>query len=249
MDCLVAQGYQAIPQQSGIFPFLFYRKKEQPLFLFRAALDGRNSYAVEWTAESELSPTDFSVVERPTLKIPARLQQSQERATTRYYWLPRRLDQASPLLAAGMLTKQDVSELLGLALSTVQFAITSGDRRLVVSTILNNAPLFKIADVLDWNIRRMAAQRRRKTGDTYEKAYRSLCKKALITRILRDYHMGRVSEEKLLQTLETMYGENVGSVEELLTYLSNLKRRGVLAFLSEAGLISAPLKTERQKSK
>lgn len=243
-DRLEAQGYRGSKQTSGIFPMLFKKGKET-LYLFRAALDGRNSYPVEWTEDSRLVPVDFAVAARPTLRIPKELYQAQAPLLTRYYWLPRLLAQAPPLLAGGMMTKQDVAEMLGLALSTVQAAITDKRDPLPVTSVLNNAPLFRVDDVLTWNDLRIKGQRARK-GDTYEKAYRALRKDALLRRIAHDLSLGRISEVKLFTGLMSMYGKTVTDMEALMAYLSQLQRSEVLLFMSEVGLLTS-LQDQKKK--
>lgn len=236
---LEKQGYQSIKQTEGIFPLLFRRGSgKQMLYLFRAALDGRNSYKVEWTEENVLVPVDFLGAHRPTLRIPRALYQAPTRELTRYYWLPRKREQAPPVLAGGMMTKQDVSELLGLALSTVQSAITDKTNPLPVTSALNNAPLFRVDDVLTWNDLRLKGQRARK-GDTYEKAYRSLNKEALLKRILHDLSLGRITEVKLFTGAMSMYGQLVRDTDALIAYLSQLSRSDVLLFMSEVGILTA----------
>lgn len=245
---LETQGYTSEKQTSGIFPLLFSRGKET-VYLFRAALDGRNSYPVEWTDSDDLVPADFQGTGRPTLLIPKALYIAPARDITRYYWVPRLRKQAPPLLAGGMLTKQDIAEMLGLALSTVQGAMSDSENRLVPVSTLNNAPLFKVADAIAWNNRRMRGHRERK-GNTYEKAYASLSKNALLRRIVHDLSLGRVTEQELFDGLRSLYGETVTNLDTLLAYLSTLQRKEVLAFSSACGIITpAPGEKSAQPSK
>lgn len=219
---LLAQGYTARPQSKGIFPYLF-SKEDKTLYLFRPQIDGRFRYQVQILADDELRPANFHT-NPPTLLIPA------SQAGDRYVWLPRRMADAPALLLRGhLLSKQDVSELCGLSLATVQQALKHRERPLVPVSERGRTLLFAESTVLQWMEQRETHGRHVVPPLDESVAQRSYCTNTLKRRLRRALRQGQIDTEALAAALNCP-GCNS---DQLVEMAGTLRRKQLIALMAD----------------
>lgn len=235
---LEAQGYSPVLQENGLIPYLFY-DKVQTVYLFRPALDGRSVYREEWVAGNNLQPADFSNPNRPVLRIPAALYIEPKVRKVRYFWLPR-LTSDLPLLyvKSGLLTKQDISEMLGISMVTIQCATNKTSKNhLRVEMVMGGSLLFKTADVLKWNSNRGDGLRPRNC-QTREHAYKVMATASLVRRLRHHILKGDVTQQAVIQAMP--HAPRGTDLDSVLEAVSAMKRSKVLDLLQNVGLLSSP---------
>lgn len=232
-----AQGYRAEEQDQGIIPLLF-RKEAEALYLFRPALDGRtHSYRVKITPDAKLCPAVFVANAKPTLYIPQAQYEAPTVGKVRYLWLPRRIEDAPALYQKmGLLTKQDISEFLGVSPISLHYATKAKIGLRVHSRIgVGNTLLFHVDDVLRWNQWRGKGSRP-KHCQTRTFAQRLMSVPLLVKRLRVHILRGEVAEEVLRNALPPEIAPGPG-LDGLLAAYSQLNKANILDIMQANGLL------------
>ncbi len=238
---LEAQGYTAV-SHTGMIPFIFKKKGKPTLYLFRPALDGRSPYRVEVTADTLLRPASFPDYAKPVLYIPANDYTESRKGTVRYYWHPRRLEDLPLLyLEQGLVTKQDISEMLAVSLINVHYATHSGRNRLAEHSSVGGCKLYHVDTVLAWNgKRRGSISATAGCATPKRRGYQAPCKAVLVEKMQRHLERGKVSDAALRESFKAICPDVANGVDGLVAAAQGMKRRVLLPVLAKHGVIRLP---------
>lgn len=230
---LEAQGYTAVPHK-GLIPFIFEKPTEDTLYLFRPALDGRSPYRVEVIPHDVLRPVYFTDYSKPVLYIPSTDYIEPKKGTVRYYWHPRRLEDA-PIhyIDQGLVTKQDISEMLAVSLINVHYATHSGHNRLAEHSSVGGCKLYHVDTVLAWNGKRRGSISATAGCATPSKA-------VLVEKMRRHLERGKVSDAALRESFAAVCPDVGNGVDGLVAAAQGMKRRVLLPILAKHGVIRLP---------
>jgi hypothetical protein len=253
---LEAQGYTAVPHK-GLIPFIFEKPTEDTLYLFRPALDGRSPYRVEVIPHDVLRPVYFTDYSKPVLYIPSTDYIEPKKGTVRYYWHPRRLEDA-PIhyIDQGLVTKQDISEMLAVSQMNIHYATHSGRNRLAEHSSIGGCKLYHTDAVLHWNANRRGSGPH-PTATTPKRRQQAPCKAILVKRMRRYLELGKVSEAalwrsfaavsetaaKLLHSAAFANGGKGTGIDDLVTAAHGMKRRVLFPILVKHRVIRLPEST------
>lgn len=238
---LEAQGYKAAVY-TGLIPFVFEKTGEDTLYLFRPALDGRSPYVVEVITDTVLRPAYFTDYGKPVLYIPQADYVEATKGTVRYYWHPRRLEDA-PLhyVQSGLVTKQDISEMLAVSLMNVHYATHSGRNRLEAHSSVGGCKLYHTDAVLRWNANRRGGNTATSCVTPKRRAPQAPCKAVLIEKMRRHLERGKVNEAALRRSFAAICQGGVGpGISELVAAAQGMKRRVLLPVLVKHGVVRLP---------
>lgn len=238
---LEAQGYTAV-SHTGLIPFVFEKTNEPTLYLFRPALDGRSPYVVEVTPHDVLRPAYFPEYGKPVLYIPAADYTEPQKGTVRYYWHPRRLEDA-PLfyVEQGLVTKQDISEMLAVSLINVHYAAHNGRNRLAEHSSVGGCKLYHVDTVLAWNgKRRGSISATAGCATPKRRGYQAPCKAVLVEKMRRHLERGKLSDAALRESFKAVSPDVGKGIGGLVATAQGMKRRVLLPILAKHGVIRLP---------
>lgn len=238
---LEAQGYKAVAH-TGLIPFVFEKTGEDTLYLFRPALDGRSPYVVQLIEGNTLRPAHFPTYGKPILYIPQADHTEPKKGTVRYFWHPRRLEDA-PLhyIQSGLVTKQDISEMLAVSLMNVHYATHSGRNRLVEHSSVGGCKLYHTDAVLRWNGNRRGSNMATACVTPKRRAPQAPCKAVLIEKMRRHLERGKVNEAALRRSFAAICQGGVGpGIGNLVIAAHGMKRRVLLPILAKHGVVRLP---------